>query len=120
MTDLESFLDNRWEKLQQLCAALAQCTSKEAGSAQLVNQLVPLLGGARFAGCNQPFGLPKLEAVSGVTTFDPRSKSSITLVEFAAQAMGTRKPVARQQKPALAAQGADGESVLEDGAFANL
>lgn len=100
---------------------IVQCTSKQTGSAQLVNQLVPLLNAARVSlAATSPFGRPKLEAVSGVTTFDPRSKSAMTLADLAGQAMGTHKPVARQQRPVLAAHGADAELVLEDGAFANL
>ncbi len=121
MTDLESFFDQRWEKLQQLCAGLARSTSKERGSAQLVNQLVPLLAAARVALVSVGvMGRPRLEAVSGVTTLDQRSQASLTLLEFASQTIASRKPFSRQQKPALPTDGVDAGSVLPDGAFANL
>ncbi len=121
MNDLESFLDVRWDKLQQLCVALSKAKSSLEGATLLVNQLVPLLDAARVSLATAgSLGRLKLEAISGVTAVDQRSRPAQALKQFAREALVAGRPITRQQKPTAVSEASANEAVLEDGAFANL
>lgn len=119
MTDLENFLDNRWEKLTQLCATLLDVSSDVDGAKLLVNQLVPILNAARVSlAHSSSFGSVKIQAVSGTTSLDRNSKVVRSLTQLAQPAFKSLKPFARQQRQTPVATDAT-KGIDDDGAFAN-
>lgn len=119
MSELEHFLDNRWEKLTHLCATLLDASFDADGGKLLVNQLVSIFGAARVSLANaSSFGSVTLETVSGTPTLDLNSKVVHTLTQLATPTFKSRKPVVRQQRQNPVATN-DSNGLAEDGAFAN-
>ena len=118
LAELEDFLDNRWEKLQQLCTTLLEGSRSQDGPSLLVNHLVPIFGAARvsYFGATT-LGSLRLEKVSGTTTFVRNAQVVRTLTQLAQSAFKDHKPQLRQQR--VTAQASDVPLINEDGTFGN-
>ena len=118
MADLEKFLDERWDKLQNLSATLLDSSFTGDSAALLVNQLVPIFGAARVSlGCINLLGSTRLLRISGNADcrfqLEDRSHPHTTCPIC----LSKRQPILRQQRSS--GTNADQDQIGDDGAFQN-
>ncbi len=119
--ELESFLDDTWEKTQSLCLQINASKSYPEAATVLACDLTRVLGAARVTVLSVgALTGPKVQAVSGVPHASSRVAAVQALRVVGEEVVRSGKPVLREQ-PHL--RGPDGQLLPElapDGSFANL
>jgi multidrug efflux pump subunit AcrA (membrane-fusion protein) len=125
-SELESFVEETWDKAQALCLQLAEAPSYEEAATLLACGLAPLLGAVRVTLLSASrlsasrWGAPQVRAISGVPRISPHSKTVHALQNVGASIIQLGKPLLREQTYVRGADGQPLAEITDDGSFANL
>lgn len=117
--ELESFLDEYWEKTQQLCQHLGKAKSRDEAYTHLANGLAQTLNAARVSVVSRnAAGGTHVRAVSGVPIANTASQTVRSLRQQGQRVLRSGKPELRHQTTAAGEQHPPAE-MNADGTFPN-
>jgi multidrug efflux pump subunit AcrA (membrane-fusion protein) len=120
-SELESFVEETWDKSQALCLQLNDASSYEEAATLLACGLAPVLGAVRVTLLSASrWGTPQVQAISGVPGISSHSKTVRALQSVGSSIIQLGKPLLREQPYFRGSDGQPLPEITEDGSFANL